>query len=129
MLRSATIRTSIRLFPVDLSSLTFTFSLYTLSFPLYLSPLPFYLFPLHFDFTLMAQPPSSTTGANSSRDAGFKLPHLRWYICSLLFMGATVNYIDRGTIAILAPQLQKLLHGRKAITAGLFFPSNFPMPS
>jgi len=56
----------------------------------------------------MVIPHSSTTGADSSRDAGFKIPHLRWYICALLFLGTTVNYIDRGTIAILAPQLQKL---------------------
>src|SRR5579859_7364832 len=48
MLRSATICTSIQLFPVDLSSLTFTFSLYTLSFPLYLYLLLFTL-RLHFD--------------------------------------------------------------------------------
>ena len=56
----------------------------------------------------MTQPPSPTTGANSSDGAGFKISPLRWYICSLLFLGTTVNYIDRGTIAILAPQLQKL---------------------
>ena len=38
------------------------------------------------------------------------LPHLRWWICGLLFFGSTVNYIDRGTIAILAPHLQTIFH-------------------
>ncbi len=37
---------------------------------------------------------------------GFTVPHLRWTICALLFLGSTVNYIDRGTIAILSPHLQ-----------------------
>lgn len=41
---------------------------------------------------------------------GYGLPHLRWWICGLLFFGSTVNYIDRGTIAILAPKLQELFH-------------------
>ncbi len=38
------------------------------------------------------------------------LPHLRWWVCGLLFCGTTVNYIDRGTIAILAPHLQQIFH-------------------
>ena len=38
------------------------------------------------------------------------LPYLRWWICGLLFLGSTVNYIDRGTIAILAPHLGKLFN-------------------
>jgi len=46
--------------------------------------------------------------AASSFDSGFKFPHLRWYICGLLFLGTAINYIDRGTIAILAPRLQVL---------------------
>ena len=38
------------------------------------------------------------------------IPHLRWYICGALFFGTMVNYVDRGTIAILAPHLQSLFH-------------------
>lgn len=49
----------------------------------------------------MARPETSGTGRN-----GFTVPHLRWTICALLFLGSTVNYIDRGTIAILSPHLQ-----------------------
>lgn len=44
----------------------------------------------------------------------FKIPNLRWTICALLFIGSTVNYVDRGTIAILAPYLQKSFHWTEA---------------
>ncbi|MGH9396840.1 MAG: MFS transporter [Terriglobia bacterium] len=44
----------------------------------------------------------------------FKISGLRWYICALLFIGSTVNYVDRGTIAILAPYLQKTFHWTEA---------------
>src|SRR6188768_1750227 len=40
-------------------------------------------------------------------EGGFKIPHLRWYICGLLFLATTINYIDRQVLAILAPDLQK----------------------
>src|SRR5438876_3643402 len=48
--------------------------------------------------------------ADSPSPRHFTLPHLRWWICGLLFVGSTVNYIDRGTIAILAPHLGKLFN-------------------
>ena len=38
----------------------------------------------------------------------FQLSHLRWYICALLFFGSMVNYLDRGTIAIVAHDLQRI---------------------
>jgi len=38
----------------------------------------------------------------------FRLSHLRWYICALLFLGSMVNYLDRGTIAIVAHDLQRI---------------------
>ena len=37
----------------------------------------------------------------------FRLPHLRWLICAVLFFGSVVNYIDRGTISILSHHVQK----------------------
>lgn len=37
-----------------------------------------------------------------------QIPNLRWFICGLLFCGTLINYIDRGTIAILAHHLQGL---------------------
>lgn len=42
------------------------------------------------------------------REPRAAIPGLRWWICGLLFLGSTVNYIDRGTIAILAPRLQEV---------------------
>jgi MFS transporter, ACS family, aldohexuronate transporter len=50
------------------------------------------------------------TITQSSGNQSRTLPHLRWWICGLLFCGSTVNYIDRGTIAILAPHLQQIFH-------------------
>ena len=34
----------------------------------------------------------------------------RWAICILLFFATTINYIDRQTLSVLAPDLQKALH-------------------
>jgi MFS transporter, ACS family, aldohexuronate transporter len=36
-----------------------------------------------------------------------KVGHFRWVICALLFMAATINYIDRQVLSILAPDLQR----------------------
>ena len=35
---------------------------------------------------------------------------VRWAICALLFVGTTINYIDRQVLGILAPDLQRALH-------------------
>lgn len=35
------------------------------------------------------------------------LPHLRWYICGLLFFATTVNYIDRQVLGLLKPVIEK----------------------
>ncbi len=50
------------------------------------------------------------TQAPPDTPAGFKLHHLRWYICALLFFASTINYIDRQTISVLKPHLQSLMH-------------------
>lgn len=39
-----------------------------------------------------------------------KIKGLRWYILVLIGMGTLVNYVDRNTLGILAPQLEKSLH-------------------
>lgn len=39
-----------------------------------------------------------------------KIEHLRWYIAALLFLASVINYIDRQTLSIVAPQLTKELH-------------------
>lgn len=38
----------------------------------------------------------------------FRLPHLRWLICGILFFGSVINYIDRGTISILSHHVQQI---------------------
>ncbi len=36
-----------------------------------------------------------------------KIPHLRWWIVGLIFFASVLNYIDRQTLSILAPTIQK----------------------
>lgn len=40
----------------------------------------------------------------------FEVRFLRWYICALLFFAATINYVDRQTVAVLKPLLQSELN-------------------
>jgi ACS family hexuronate transporter-like MFS transporter len=47
----------------------------------------------------------ATTGR--SVPGGKIIRHLRWYICTLLFFAATINYLDRQVIGILKPTLEK----------------------
>ncbi len=44
-----------------------------------------------------------------TRDA-FTIPHLRWWICSLLFASTAINYIYRQTFNVLAPYLKIEFH-------------------
>ena len=54
------------------------------------------------------------------------LPHLRWYICGLLFFATTVNYIDSQVLGLLKPVLEKDLGWGESITDGLFSRFNLP---
>jgi len=56
---------------------------------------------------------SDSTTATSSPPTvarGPRIPHLRWWICVLLFIACTINYIDRQTVAVLKPHLQESQH-------------------
>src|SRR5947208_2186416 len=44
--------------------------------------------------------------AVSITKVGLKSGHVRWIVCGLLFLAATINYIDRQVIAVLKPTLQ-----------------------
>jgi ACS family hexuronate transporter-like MFS transporter len=46
--------------------------------------------------------PSATTTAAATR-----VGYVRWVICGLLFLAATINYVDRQVIGLLKPTLQK----------------------
>lgn len=39
-----------------------------------------------------------------------KLRNIRWYIAALLFLSSVINYIDRQTLSVVAPELTKRLH-------------------
>ena len=49
-----------------------------------------------------------------TRTARTFLPHLRWYICGLLFFATTVHYIDRQVLGLLKPVLEKDLGWRES---------------
>src|SRR6202521_3136187 len=49
-----------------------------------------------------------------TRPARTFLPNLRWYICGLLFLATTVNYIDRQVLGLLKPVLEKDLGWRES---------------
>ena len=48
-------------------------------------------------------------GQNGSQQ-GRPIPHLRWWICGLLFASTVINYIDRQTLSWLAPYLKQDYH-------------------
>jgi MFS transporter, ACS family, hexuronate transporter len=45
---------------------------------------------------------------------------LKWRLCALLFLATTLNYLDRQTVSILAPTLQRELHLDNAALGWLF---------
>src|SRR6185437_9297825 len=45
---------------------------------------------------------------------------LKWRLCGLLFLATTLNYLDRQTVSILAPTLQRDLHMDNAALGWLF---------
>lgn len=50
-----------------------------------------------------------TTAPNITRPR-FVVRKLRWYICTLLLLASTINYIDRQTVSVLKPHLEGLFH-------------------
>jgi ACS family hexuronate transporter-like MFS transporter len=47
--------------------------------------------------------------------------HYRWWICALLFVATTINYVDRQIIAILKPDLQQLFAWTERDYAAIVF--------
>ncbi len=58
----------------------------------------------------MAQP-SADVALDAARSAGKTIAGLRWYICGLLFLVTMINYIDRQSMGVLAPILEKSIPG------------------
>src|SRR5436190_23992528 len=59
------------------------------------------------------------------KQTGIVIPHLRWYICGLLFFASTINYIDRQVLGILKPLLEKDLGWREAEYGWIVFGFQF----
>jgi MFS transporter, ACS family, aldohexuronate transporter len=53
--------------------------------------------------------PSTPIRTSGSPAARFTVRHLRWYICTLLLLASSINYVDRQTLSVLKPHLQLLL--------------------
>jgi MFS transporter, ACS family, hexuronate transporter len=47
------------------------------------------------------------------------IPNLRWWICALLFASTVINYIDRQTLSLLAPDLKHRYHWTNSDYAAL----------
>ncbi len=52
--------------------------------------------------------PDITAGPAGGVTSG-RRSQVRWVICALLFFATTINYVDRGVLGVLAPDLQKTL--------------------
>jgi ACS family hexuronate transporter-like MFS transporter len=53
----------------------------------------------------MAMPSSGTRSQSAPVSA--RAGYFRWTICALLFLAATINYVDRQVIGLLKPTLQQ----------------------
>jgi ACS family hexuronate transporter-like MFS transporter len=53
---------------------------------------------------LMVEPPEDTAGPAARPAGGY-----RWVICALLFFATTINYVDRGVLGVLAPELARAI--------------------
>jgi ACS family hexuronate transporter-like MFS transporter len=56
---------------------------------------------------------AATRAATAAQDRAW-IPHLRWYICGLLFLAATINYLDRQTLSVLKNDLSRELNWSEA---------------
>lgn len=69
--------------------------------------------------------PAAGTSPRPASAGAVQIPNLRWAICGLLFFGTLVNYIDRGTIAILAHYLQGLFLWKESDYGWIVFSFQF----
>ena len=50
-------------------------------------------------------PQPSTALAGQPARLTRTVPHLRWWICGLLFIATTINYVDRQTLGLLNKEI------------------------
>jgi MFS transporter, ACS family, aldohexuronate transporter len=60
--------------------------------------------------TANIEAPSPTNAALPAPKSKLKIPGLRWWIIVLIFLAAVLNYVDRQTLSVLAPSIQRDLH-------------------
>ncbi len=58
----------------------------------------------------MPDPTSIEVQPRPAASTAFKIRHLRWYVCGLLFLASMINYVDRQAIAVLKPHLETLMN-------------------
>lgn len=56
--------------------------------------------------SLLPPEPATTSRSNAEGGGRFIIPGLRWWIITLLFCAAVLNYVDRQTLSALAPTIQ-----------------------
>ena len=49
------------------------------------------------------------TTAGAVGQSGARVGYFRWVVCALLFLGTTINYIDRQVLGLLAPDLRRII--------------------
>src|SRR4051812_2591263 len=56
-------------------------------------------------------PPGTVAAAGMSPAGAISggMSHVRWGICALLFFATTINYVDRGVLGVLEPELRKTI--------------------
>src|SRR3954463_16781292 len=54
--------------------------------------------------------PTTPAPATLKPTASTAATRFRWFICTILFIGTTINYIDRQILALLKPMLDESLH-------------------
>ena len=66
-----------------------------------------------------AERPQSGTGIPAPHPA--LIGKYRWVICALLFLGTTVNYVDRQVIGLLKPVLEQQFNWTESDYANIVF--------
>ena len=52
---------------------------------------------------------AETTAGAATSAVGARVGYFRWVVCGLLFLGTTVNYVDRQVLGLLAPDLRRII--------------------
>src|SRR3954454_1568299 len=65
--------------------------------------------PEHADGGRLAGAAIATGADDATRGDSGRMSRVRWVICALLFFATTINYVDRGVLGVLEPELRKTI--------------------